>query len=107
MSSVLVLTGFLPGELAEWRWTSMPLPVGVLVGVPRSGPFVDQDWRRRTEITQRLQINIQCHITARLEWLFRRLQGLSMTAAQAVSSASLAQNPRAIRRHSASSLQPR
>ena len=100
MSSVLVLIRLLPGELAEWRRTSVSLPVGVLVGVPRSGSVesVDQDRRRRTEITQRLQREIRCYIPASLEGVFRRLEGLGMTAAAGrCTSAWLAQNPRAIR----------
>ena len=85
MSSVLILIRFLPGELAEWRRTSVSLPVGVLVGVPRSGSVesVDQDRRGWTEITQRLQREVRGYIPPSFEGVFRSLEGLGMTAAEA------------------------
>ena len=63
----------------------MFFPVRVLLGVHTSGSVesVDQDRRRWTEITQRLQRELRFNIPARLEGLFRRVERLSVTAAQA------------------------
>lgn len=71
-------------ELAEWPRTSLSLPVGVLVGVPRSGSVesVDQDRRRRTEITQRLQREIRCDVRAGFKGFVRRFERLGVTAAE-------------------------
>src|SRR5262249_31142311 len=64
---------------------SVFFPVRMLLSVSPSCSVeaVNQDQRRRAEIAQRLQGKIRCHTPARLEGLFRSLEGLGVTAAQA------------------------